>query len=154
MNVGIILFSRTGNTLSVAEKIKEACEAQGHTAVIDEIKIENADTHSKSPLKFTRLPDPVPYDALIFASAVEAFSLSSVMKAYLSQMPSVSGKKTYAFVTQQLKHKWMGGNNAIKQMCGLCGAKGLQTAETGIVNWSSPKKEEQIKEIAGRFGNI
>lgn len=31
MNVGIMIFSRTGNTLLVAEKVRDACLAQGHT---------------------------------------------------------------------------------------------------------------------------
>lgn len=38
-------------------------------------------------------PDVSGYDAVIFASPVQAFSLAPVMKLYLSKLPSLAGKK-------------------------------------------------------------
>ena len=40
MNVGIIVYSKTGNTLSVAEKLQEAIRSAGHTVNIERIETE------------------------------------------------------------------------------------------------------------------
>jgi hypothetical protein len=154
MNIGIIVFSRTGNTLLVAEKIREAAAAQGHTAVIERIRAEHEEPNSKTPLRLTVLPDPTKYDAVIFGAAVEAFSLSAVLKEYLSRLPSLGGKPAGCFVTQHLTRPWLGGNRAIRQMRALCAAKGLDVRATGIVSWSSPAREAQIANVAAALAKL
>jgi Flavodoxins len=154
MNIGIILFSRTGNTLSVAEKIRAACAAQGHTAAIERVTAENEDPGGRLPVRLKNAPDPTRFDAVIFGAPVQGFSLSPIMKAYLAQMPQVSGKKVYCFVTQQFPKPWMGGKQAIKQMLQRCRLKGANAAGTGIVNWTSKSRDAQISEVAARFGKI
>ena len=37
------------------------------------------------------------------------------MKAYLTQLPSLKGKKVGCFVTHMFPFAWMGGNSAMKQ---------------------------------------
>ena len=154
MNIGIIVFSRTGNTLSVAEKIRDAAAAQGHTATIERIHAEHEEPGNNFPLRLTALPDPKPYDAVIFGAAVEAFSLSPALKAYLEQMPSLGGKRAGCFVTQHLKKPWMGGNRAIRQMQALLKAKGLDARVTGIVNWTNPAREAQIALVAAELSKL
>lgn len=154
MNIGIIVFSRTGNTLLVAEKILKAAVNQGQTAAIERIHAEHEEPGNKFPLRLTALPDPKPYDAFIFGAAVEAFSLSPVLKAYLEQLPALGGRKAACFVTQHLKKPWMGGNRAIRQMRSLLKAKGLDAQTTGIVNWSSPEREAQIAFVADSLAKL
>jgi flavodoxin len=134
MNIGLIIFSRTGHTLLVAEKIRDACLAQGHHAVIERVRAENEDPNRKVPLRLTSAPAPAAYDAVIFGGPVEAFSLSPIMKAYLAQLPQITGKKVGCFVTQHLSKPWLGGNHAVRQMRGLCRGKGADVRQTGIVN--------------------
>lgn len=154
MNIGIIVFSRTGNTLSVAEKIREACEAQGHTAVIERVMTQNEEPNSKLPIKLTETPDPSRYDAFFFGAPVEAFSLCAIMKAYLEQIPELPGKISCCFTTQHFSKPWMGGNRTVRQMSDLCRAKGMKVAETGVVNWSSKSRESQIREISSRLSKV
>lgn len=151
MDIGIIIFSRTGNTLSVAEKIRDACLAQGHTAEIERVTAENEDPNNKQPLRLKTTPDPIRYGAVIFGGPVQAFSLSPIMKAYLKQIPQVAGKKVLCFVTQYFPKPWLGGNNSIKQMCQLCQSKGMDVVESGIVNWTSKSREAQISDVVCRF---
>ena len=154
MNIGIIVFSRTGNTLLVAEKILKAAAAQGHTATIERIRAEHEEPGNKFPLRLTALPDPKAYDALIFGAAVEGFSLSPALNAYLTQMPALGGKRAGCFVTQHLKKPWMGGNRAIRQMRALLKAKGLDAQVTGIVNWTNPAREAQIESVAASLAKL
>jgi hypothetical protein len=154
MNIGIIVFSRTGNTLSVAEKVREAAVKQGHTAAIERVHAEHEEPGNKFPLRLTTLPDPKAYDALIFGAAVEGFSLSPALNAYLTQLPALGGRRVGCFVTQHLRKPWMGGNRAIRQMRALLKAKGLDAQTTGIVNWTSPAREAQIALVAASLAKI
>ncbi|MGA1873758.1 MAG: hypothetical protein ACMUHY_08805, partial [Thermoplasmatota archaeon] len=40
MRIGIILYSQTGNTLSVAERIRDRLTKKGHTVKIDKVLIK------------------------------------------------------------------------------------------------------------------
>ena len=151
MNIGIIIFSRTGNTLSVAQKVRDACVAQGHTAVIERVTAENEDPNTKGPVLFKSTPDPTHFDAVIFGAPVQGFSLSPIMKAYLAQIPQIEGKMVNCFVTQHFPKAWMGGKQAIRQMRDLCKTKGMDIAETGIVNWTSKSRDDQITGVASRL---
>jgi len=153
MNIGIIIFSRTGNTLSVAEHIRDACAAQGHTAIIERVVAEDEDPNTR-PVRIKHAPDPARFDAVIFGAPVQAFSLSPVMKAYLQDMPPLKGKHVRCFVTQHFPKAWMGGNQALVQMKRLCRLKGADVAETGNVNWMSKARPEQIASVAARLGGI
>jgi NAD(P)H dehydrogenase (quinone) len=151
MNVGIIVYSQTGNTLSVAQKLKEAILAQGHTAVLERVEAENDAPNSKQPPRLTKAPDLSGYDAVLFGAPVHAFSLCLVMKLYLTQCSKLRGKPVCCFVTQHLKKPWMGGNRAIKQMHALCGDKGADNRESGVVNWTAPGRDAQIDAVVTRL---
>ena len=154
MNIGIIIFSRTGNTLCVAEKVRDAFLAQGHTAVIERVRAENEDPNSKLPVRLKSVPDPARFDAVIFGAPVQAFSLSPIMNAFLKQLPKMSGKKVGCFVTQHFPKPWMGGKRAAKQMCSLCQSKGADVEKIGIINWTNKLRNGQIDDVASMLGMI
>lgn len=154
MNVGIIVYSQTGNTLSVAQELGKALKSAGHTVSIARVEPENDDPRSRAPVRIKAAPDGSPYDVVIFASPVHAFSLAPAMKLYLSQVPGLNGKKAYCFVTQHLKKAWLGGNHAVRQITAACKAKGAAVISSGVVNWSAGNREKQIAEIVGRLSAI
>ena len=154
MNVGIIVFSHTGNTLSVAQKLEQALKAKGNTVSIERVEPVNNGPRSSGPLKLKSAPDVSPYDMVIFASPVQAFSLPPVMKLYLSQISSLAGKKVYCFVTQHLKKPWMGGNHAIRQIKSACSGNGAEVTVSGIVNWSADTRDRQIDDIVSRMSTV
>lgn len=153
MKVGLIVYSQTGNTLSVAQKIEEAMKAAGHAISIVRVEPES-DKASGPAIKLKSIPDVSPYDMIIFASPVQAFSLAPVMKQYLTMISGLEGKKVYCYVTQQLKKAWLGGNHAVKQITAACKAKGADMISSGVVNWSSSIREEQISDIVSKFRSI
>lgn len=143
MNIGIIVFSVTGNTLSVAQKLQESLAAKGFTATLERI----TGTKEKPDFKDNSLkdaPDPSPYDTILFGSPVWAATLPPVMKAYLSQLPSLNGKKAGCFVTHSFPQAWMGGNHTAHKMKSFCESKGASVFAEGVVNWSGKNREQQI----------
>jgi flavodoxin len=153
MKIGIIVYSRTGNTLSVAEKLKGELTAAGHSAILEKVKAVNEDPSAKS-IQLKTIPDTSAYDVLIFGAPVQAFSLSAIMKAYLSQLSSLKGKKVCCFVTQHFPYSWMGGNHSIKQMRKICQDKEGKIFETGIVNWSHKERESRITQVIEKLSRL
>lgn len=154
MKIGIIVYSYSGNTLSVAQRIEQALRSAGHIVSLEMIEPVGGDPNSPAPVELKSAPDINPYDTIIFASPVQAFNLARVMKLYLSELPSHTDKKAYCFVTQHLKKKWMGGKRAVKQISKACKEKGLDIISSGIINWSSRERDQQIDDLVSMFASI
>ncbi len=141
MDIGIIVYSQTGNTLSVAEKLKDALAAKGHSAKIDKVTAEGEVSPGPGQtLTLKSKPDPGKYEALVFAAPVMAFSLNPVMKAYLAQLRGIGSKKAACFVTQHLGAGWMGGNRAVRIISKALKNNGADVCCSAIVHWKDEIK--------------
>ena len=145
MNIGIIIYSQTGHTLTVAQEIQKKIEAVGHSAKIDQVTIVGDAGPGARDVQFSNVPAVDDYDAVIFGSPVQAFSLAAPTAAYLNQIPSLQDKRVACFVTKQLPFHWTGGNRAIRTMKNLCDAKGASICGTQIVVWSKSRREESTR---------
>jgi len=155
MKIGIIVHSQTGHTLSVAEKILEKLTSRGHLVMIEKLTVLGEAKPGMKEIAFGTLPDLRKYDAFIFASPVEAFSLSAAMMGYLGQIPSLNSKNAACFVTQHFPYPWMGGNRSAKQMKHILVKKEATIVGTGVINWvNATKREQQISELANRFESL
>jgi flavodoxin len=154
MNIGIILYSETGNTYSVSQKLKEKLAKAGHSVNIERLKVIGKVKPGTKDIKFETLPDTDSYDALVFGSPVQAFSLSSAMTTYLSQIKSLQDKKVAFLVTQFFPFPWLGGNRTIGQMKKICESKGAAICGIAVVNWSKPSREKQITEMVEKLSKL
>ena len=146
MNIGIIVYSQTGNTLSVAQRLQEKLTAAGHSATIEQIEVVGEIAPGQA-VQFKTTPDPTPYDALVIGGPVQAFSLNQATKEYLKQCESLEGKPMACLVTQAFPFAWMGGNRALRQMAAEGGGNGGSLVGNGyVVNWMRKQREAQIEE--------
>ncbi len=154
MNIGIILYSQTGNTYSISLKLKEKLIIAGHSVDIERLKVVSEVRSGIKDIKFEMLPNAEAYDVLVFGSPVQAFSLSSVMANYLTQIASLQGKKVALLVTQFFPFPWMGGNRTVGQMKKICESKGAAVCGAEIVNWSNPSREKRITEVVEKLSKL
>jgi len=154
MNIGIIVYSQTGNTLSVAEKVKERLAAAEHAVNLEKVTVAGGRKPGDKSFQLETQPDPGPYDVIVFGSAVEAFSLSPVLTAYLKQIGSLQGKKVACLVTQFFPYPWMGGNRAIRQMRKLCQSKGASVVGSGVVNWAKFRRDKTTTRAVDRLSGL
>lgn len=154
MNIGIIIYSHSGHTLSVGERIKETLLAQGHSVRLERISAANEDPQSKEKIRLTAIPDITPYDAVIFGAPVQGARLSPIMREYLSRLPALQSRKAACFVTQHFKIKWMGSTRAVKQITRAVEEKGAPITASGIVQWSSEAREKQICQVVASLRQI
>ena len=155
MNIGIMVFSKTGNTLSVAEKLRETLLEKGHKAVLEQVTASNDVEMDPKKVVLSNSPSTQGYDMLVFAAPVNGFSLAAVMQAYLQGIPSLDGKLLAGFVTQAFPFPWMGGKQAINGMEKLVKAKGGELSQTGVVNWMfAGKRKALIAETVEKIAAI
>ena len=152
MKVALVVYSRSGNTKSVAEKIKERLTSEGHTAdylpVSHEPKKEKDNPMEK--IVFIDLPDLSGYDVCVFGSSVEAFNLCRVMQQFLCELEQ-NAKKAVCLTTQQFMKSWLGGNAAQKKMQKLLCAKGYNVVGGAHVNWKLEEgRNERIEQAVGK----
>lgn len=144
MKIGIFVHSKTGNTLSVAQRLQEKLTLAGHSASILRISAVNDEEIDFKKIELNDKPNAQGFDILMFGAPVRGFSLSPVMQYYLTSIGSLKDKKTACFMTQSFPYPWMGGNRAMKQLCKICTDKGANIFETGIINWSNATKRETL----------
>jgi flavodoxin len=154
MNIGMIVYSQTGNTLSVATKLKEKLSAAGHSVNFERLKAVGEVKPGTKDVQFETLPNAGQYDALVFGAPVEAFSLSPVMTSYLKQIASLQDKRVACLVTQYFPYPWLGGNQATRKMRRICESKGATVCGSGIVNWSRARRDQQIVEVVDRLSRL
>jgi flavodoxin len=153
MKIGIIVFSKTNNTFSIAERLRADLAEKGLDAEIQRIVPENDDPGVKPPIVFSNQPDVSPYDVIVFASPVWAFSLAGVMKEYLEQVSSLQGKKVFSYVTKQLASKFTGGTKANRQIKSAVELKGGTVEKSFIVSWKNKKREAEITSLIAEICN-
>jgi flavodoxin len=152
MNVGIMVYSKTGNTLSVAEKLKERLEKEGHFINIKKIEPVNSAITDPNKINIKNIPNLAEYDILIFGSPVHGFTLAPVFKAYLQKLSSLKGKRVFCYVTKALPTKNFGGNKAIDIMEQSILSHGGLLENAEIINWKN--HEIQIAKLTEKFAKI
>jgi flavodoxin len=153
MKIGIIVYSITDNTYSVAQKLSENLSAAGNEVEIERVNMVGGNKPQGKDIKIENPPDASQYDALIFGAPVHAFSLAPAMRVYLEQISSVQDKKIALFVTKGLRFDWTGGTRAIGQMKKICQSKGGIIMGTGIVVWNK-QRDQKIAELVQKFSEL
>jgi len=152
MNIGIIVYSYTGNTLNVAQRLKDQLESKGHTVGLESIKAKNEDP-KQTQVELSTTPNPSNYDAIVLGTPVRGFQVSPIMKAYLQQMPELNQKKVACFVTHTFPLPWLGGNQTINAMRKLVEAKNAVVSANAVINWGSKHREANIIDLLTRFSD-
>ena len=154
MKIGIIVYSHTGNTFSVAKRLEEKLAAAGHDVKIEKLTVANDNEMDAGKIQLNNIPKVNEYEAIIFGSPVRGFSLSAAMNAYLSQLATLKEKNVFCYVTQAFPFPSMGGNRAIGQMKKICELKGVKVNSTGIVNWSNLRREKMIADVIEKASGL
>jgi len=154
MKIGIVVYSWSGNTLSVAEKLKERLSSAGHAVDLLQVQVRGERKRGAQAFELEAAPDLTPYNGLVFGAAVEAFSLSPVLARFLEREDSLEGKKVACLTTQQFPYPWMGGNRAVRQMRKLCGAKGAEVVGAAVVNWAKSRRGQTMADAIERLNAL
>jgi NAD(P)H dehydrogenase (quinone) len=154
MKIGLIIYSGTGNTRSVAIKLQEKLTAAGHAVCLEEITITGNTPAQPGKFELKQIPAVDSYDALIFGAPVQAFSLNPVMKAYMAQLPPLNGKRVALFVTKQIPQLWLGGTGAIATLKKEVESRGGKVIGSEIVVWAEKKRAETSQQCIDKISKL
>jgi multimeric flavodoxin WrbA len=146
LNIGIVVYSLSGHTLSVAMSLKEKLAAAGHTVTLERLEIVGPAKVSAERGALKTKPVIDPYDALVFCSPVRGGAPAPPMASYLQQIPSLHNKKVACLVTHFFPRAW-GANQTIALMKEACESKGATVCGSGSVRWFSLGRKRQISQV-------
>lgn len=150
MKIGIIVYSQTENTYSVALKLQDKFSTDGNEVDVQRVVTKGDTSPQAKDVEFQNAPEVAEYDTIIFGAPVHAFNLAPAMTAYLEQIPSLQNKKIACFVTKGLPFNWTGGNKAISKMKEICQSKGGTVVGTDIIIWRG-NTDEKIEGLIRKF---
>lgn len=138
MTIGIIVHSKTGHTLQVAEQLKANLSKAGRPVVL--VRIEDK-------------PDFDSFETLVLGSHTEGFALAAEMATYLNALPSkaLNQKKVALLITHAFPLHAMGGNQAMSGFKNLVEKQGAKVLNEEIIDWSRPGRDRQIEAAVGRM---
>jgi multimeric flavodoxin WrbA len=154
VKIALLIHSNTGNTLSVAQRLRAELEAAGHQADILAVKAREASGGLPRSIAFDSIPDLASYEGIVAGAPVQAFSPAPVMAAFLKRLPRLEGKTAGCFVTQGFPFSWMGGNRSVRLMKRLLKKKGAAVAGSGVVNWGRSCRERLIEQTVERLAGL
>lgn len=148
MKIAVVIYSYTGNSFSIGQKIVRFLQSHNHEAKLIRVNVTD-DQPSKTDVQLGETDSIATFDKVVFGSPVRAFSLAPAMVKYLQQIESLRGKSVSCFVTKQLPFSWTGGTSALKKMVSLCKEKGADIDKTAIINWSNKQRDRVIDDFIG-----
>ncbi len=148
MDIGIIVYSRTGHTLSAARKLKEKLSADGHRVTLEQIETAGPVNRSATSARLKTKPAINAYQGLVLGCPVQGGAPAGPMLSYLEQMPSLEGKRVACLVTGFFPVADWGRDQTLARMEQICESKGGEVCGKGSVGWFSLTRRRQISGVA------
>jgi flavodoxin I len=134
LDIGIIVYSKSGHTLAVATRLKERLSAVGHNVALERIVTAGPAGPGTASVMLKTRPDVGRYDAVIFGCPVNGGLPAQPMRSYLEQLVSLRGKKVACLVTGFFQAAW-GRNQTMAAVREICESKGADVCGSASVGW-------------------
>jgi flavodoxin len=136
MNICIIVYSKTGHTLSLANKLKDKLDSLEHNTTLARL----GDSE----------PDISKYNGLVIATPVHGGSPAKAVKDYLGKLPSLKNKKMVCLATSFFPAA-LGRNQTLKYLKEKCEGKGAEVCDVGGISSLSFGKKKKTEELVERL---
>jgi hypothetical protein len=153
MNIGIIVYSQTGHTLSVATRLQQRLIALGHTANLEQVETVGRANPGKPSDTLRTAPSIDGYDALVLGSPVWGGAPAWPTTTYLDTIASLRRHHVALLVTGALPAA-IGRNQTLATLSELCQSKGATVVGSGSVCWLSLNRGPQIAEAVDTLGRL
>ncbi len=146
MKLGIIVYSETGHTSSVinrlVQRLNPAINHQIFTIRSNEKRDEVYD-----------VPNIVGCDTFIIATPVQAFMPATPMVLAIKALGDLTTMNGHLIITHYFKRAWLGGNHTIKVLTKLLREKGANIKTSHIISWSHKHREQQIETMIAKMSD-
>lgn len=153
MTVGIIVYSQTGHTLSVATTLHERLTALGRSATLQQIETVDAAGPRDPTGTLKTAPSVDGYDAIVFGSPAWGGVPAWPTTHYLDRIPSLQDRRVAILVAGALPAT-IGRNQTIAKLTEICEGKGATVLGAGSVCWFSPRRKHLIEQEASLLTSL
>lgn len=143
MDIGIIVYSQSGHTLSVATRLRERLSALGHNVALERVETAGPEGQDAASVVLKTSPDVGRYDAVVFGCPVRGGVPAPPMRGYLERLSTLSGKKVACLVTGFFRAAW-GRNQTVETISEICESKGATICGRASVGWFNPRRGRDI----------
>ncbi len=151
MQIGIVVFSHTGNTRSVVDALATRLEEEGHEASVLALRPRGAYRPGDSSAELDEVIDPRPFDRVVFATPVHAFSLPAISAAYFAQLDDLEGVEMVGLVTQALPFASLGATRTLGQIAQRARERGARYLGGASISWSKRRRADRIEAALDRL---
>ena len=146
MSTGIVIYSYTGHTQTVIEKLADQMEKKPAIFTLEPARQINL-SDLKTPIK--SIPDITAYDTIILATPVHGSRMSSPMATFLDETQALKDKKVILLATHFFPHKWGCAQmfQAIEEECDQIGAEVIHTDD---MCWPGLARKAQLAKLIER----
>ena len=146
MSTGIVLYSYTGHTQKVIEKLADQMENRPSIFTLEPVRQINL-SDLKTPIK--SIPNIAAYDTVILATPVHGGRMSSPMATFLDETQALKNKKVILLATHLFPHKWGCAQmfQAIEEECTRIGAEVIHTDD---ICWPGLLRKTHLSKLVNR----
>jgi flavodoxin len=144
MNIGIIVYSHSGHTLSAARRLQETLSSAGWQA--DLVRLETVN-HDRKSADLKSVPSLAGCGTLVLCTPVHGGLPAPAMQRFLEQIPTLKGKRVACLVTHFFPRNW-GADHAIAWLKAACEAKGAHVLGAAEVRWFFLPAPGRLKQAA------
>ena len=143
MHIGIVVHSNSGHTLRVASELRRHLDEVGHSVRLEELEASAPVRGGTTEVISKTIPSLDECDTVVLGSPVNGGQMSGMMRGYLSQVPSLEGKRVAFLLTHFFPQAW-GTRQTIEEMANLCESKGASVVGWADVRWPNLRRRQDI----------
>jgi menaquinone-dependent protoporphyrinogen IX oxidase len=134
MEIGVVVYSHTGHTAKLAERLVPRLEALGWGVTVLPLApaAEFSMNVERTPL--ASLPEIAPFDVVVVGTPVHGGRMSAPVRTFLGQSPLLAGKPVAFLLTHFFPRQW-GAVQTIDEMAVLCDDAGATVLDSADVAW-------------------
>jgi flavodoxin len=156
MKAAIVVYTKTGNSATVARTLAAALRDKGHTADVLLIKTRGELNPGMRKVDFESIPSVEGYDTVVVGGPVWAFRASPALLHGTIALDSLEGKRAMVFVTHGLPTLFTGPLQALGKLSGILRRK-KATVLDGVHIWCWTRVDQRkidvgVATIAQRLG--
>lgn len=153
MRIGLIYYSRTGNTERVMKVIASRLAENSHNMDQFRMEINEPWASNAERLSLKEFPDIQSFDCIILGTPVHGGRLSGAMRTFLEDTQDIHGKDVILLLTHLFWKGW-GAEQTFNQMKEICTMKGANVIGSGNVMWLGFGRKKRIAETVDRITEI
>jgi flavodoxin len=153
MKIGIIVYSKTGHTLTVARELEQRLSSARHDVTLEQVEPEGEASPNAETVPLANAPAVDGYDGLVFGCPVWGASVAPPMDTYLAQLPSLEGKEVGLLVTHAFPFRIM-ATRPLGALREACEAKGATILGSADVTWLSFRRRRQILDAVDALSTL